>query len=241
MDSKLKKVHDHFNHVNRYLNKRFDIKLRAQIVKELIGTPENADILDLGCGDGSISLQFQSKTNFLTLVDISESMLQCARENILPDCCDQVSLCHSDVVSFSPPKRYDLIIGIGLLAHVESVQAMIKKMSMLLKRNGYCLLQITDQNQIFTKILNSYNDLLDKVTGQFGYKRHKLFLTDLINTCNAYDLVYEKSIQYSLMVPGATYFFPDQLLYTYHSKIKNSSFLSSKGTDFIIRFKKRGN
>ena len=66
--SKIDKAYTHFNNVDQYLRQKFDIRVRAEIVKELMGKLENIDIIDFGCGDGSISLQFQSLTNHITLV-----------------------------------------------------------------------------------------------------------------------------------------------------------------------------
>lgn len=236
MSLKTIKAYAHFNNVDRYLRQRFDIDLRSEIVNELVGSPENATILDLGCGDGSISLQFQSENNALTLVDISENMLQRARLKIQPEYHGQVELVQADVNSFSPEKKYDLILGIGLLAHVDSVKETIEKIAKLLKKNGLCLLQITDQGQAFTRILNNYNKILDKITGQFGYKRNTLSVKQLIDICNSSGLKLDKSRQYSIMFPGLTFFLPDRLLYAYHSAIKNNTVLSSMGTDFIVSF-----
>jgi len=236
MISKKNKVYSHFNQVDQYLNQRFDIKLRAEIVKELIGIPENADILDLGCGDGSISLQFQFTNNHLTLVDLSENMLEQARLKIQPGYHDRIDLFQADVNSFSTEKKYDLILAMGLLAHVDSVKETIEKIAMLLKKNGRCLLQITDQDQACSKILNNYNKLLDNITGQFGYGRNKLSRNRIISICNGFGLTFEISKQYSLMLPGFMFLLPDRLLYLYHSYVKNNSVLSSMGTDFIISF-----
>ena len=82
---KTDKAYTHFNNVDQYLHQGFDIKVRIEIVKELVGMPERANIIDFGCGDGSISLQFQAKSNFITLIDISENMLERAHLNICPE------------------------------------------------------------------------------------------------------------------------------------------------------------
>ena len=70
-----------FNQPHRYLHKRFGLRLRAEITQELLGPLSAVRILDIGCGDGSISLPYLFSGNSLVLLDLSESMLQLARRN----------------------------------------------------------------------------------------------------------------------------------------------------------------
>lgn len=240
MDSKKNKVYAHFNTVDHYLNQQFDIRIRSEIVNELIGgEPENMNILDLGCGDGSISLQFQSETNDLTLVDLSENMLEQARLKILDGHAGHVALVRAEAESFSPDKHYEIIIATGLLAHVDSVEKTLELISKLLRPNGICLIQITDDSRFFSKLLKLYNQILDKLTGQFGYTRNRLSFSKIIDDANRYDLKYVKSQQYSLTLPGFTTLLPGNFMYKYHNFIRKNSFLSSFGTDFIIKFQKK--
>lgn len=236
--SKKDKAYVHFNNIDHYLRQRFDIRVRAEIVRELTGEIEGLDIIDFGCGDGSISLQFQSDDNLITLVDLSENMLQRARSNILPGNCKRVELFHTKVNEFSTEKKYDLIICIGLLAHVDSVYQTLESISNFLKPDGCCLIQITDESIFFTKCLNIYNNILDKVTGQFGYTRNQFSYSEIISTARKFGLIQKDSRQYSIVLPGFTTLLPDNLMYRYHNYIRKSSFLSSLGTDFIIKFKK---
>jgi len=53
----------------------------AHFLRESIA---DKDVLDIGCGDGSLSIQFLDKCKSLTLLDASSNMLRIAKENI-PD------------------------------------------------------------------------------------------------------------------------------------------------------------
>ena len=239
MVSKIDKVYTHFNEVDKYLHQGFDIKVRGEIVNELMGAPCDIDIIDFGCGDGSISLQFQSKNNKITLVDISENMLNRARLNMDPKYSDSIEFVLTDADSFFCNKQYDLVLGIGLLAHVDSITKTIESFVNMLKPEGYCLIQITDDSQLFSKFLKIYNSLLDRITGQFGYIRNPLSFSKIVSIAENCGLKYVDARQYSLTLPGFTSLLPDGIMYKYHSFIRNNSFLSSFGTDFIIKFQKK--
>ena len=237
--SKIDKAYTHFNNVDRYLRQKFDIRVRAEIVKELMGKLENIDIIDFGCGDGSISLQFQSLTNHITLVDISENMLERASLNIRPEYAHNIKTIKSDVLSFVSLKKYDVVMGLGLIAHVDSIPKTLKVMAGLLKENGVCLVQLTDSTKIVSRLLNVYNNMLDKVSGQFDYNRNRISVFQLNGLAKKHGLYCISQQQYSLVFPGFIGLMSDKLLYRYHSFVRKNAVLSSMGTDFILCFRKR--
>ena len=118
-------MHQHFNDVDQYLRQQFDIQLRAEIIREMVQLPKPAHILDCGCGNGSISLQFQSPHTSITLIDISENMIDKARSLVKVEHSHRVALFCTDAVDFDAAEKYDLVLGIGLLAHVDCVSTTI--------------------------------------------------------------------------------------------------------------------
>ncbi len=239
INSKIAKVHGHFNNVDHYLHQKFDIKVRSEIVREMVGVPCHADILDCGCGDGTISLQFQSNDNYITLLDVSENMLEKARLNIQPLNSGRVKVVLTEVELFKSVQKYDLVLGIGLLAHVNSISLTIEAISDFLKPGGCCFLQITDKSQIISKLLDAYNCILDNFTGQFGYKRNQMSFEEVVSIAKTHGLVFIESRQYSLLLPGFATLLPGRLMYAYHDFVRRHRHLSSLGSDFIIKFQKR--
>jgi len=239
MNNRLLKVKSYFDKPDNYLKKNFDIKLRKKLVKNITGDIQNARILDLGCGDGSISLQYQSETNHITLVDISENMLSIAKQNSNSNFKKNIKFSQSNIENYHSEEKFDFIIGLGILAHVESLEATINKISKLLKTSGTCIVQITDSNQIFSKLLAFYNFILDNTFQPVGYNRNTISLHQIIKISSNNSLKFIQSHQYSLMLPGLIKFLPNDLLYRYHSYIYNNKLLSKFGTDFILQFKKQ--
>ena len=86
MGSRVENTTRFFSDPDLYLTKNHRVRLRSLIVKDLAGEIEGCRILDLGCGDGSISAQFLPAKNLVTMVDLSAGMLERAK-------CGETKLC----------------------------------------------------------------------------------------------------------------------------------------------------
>ena len=81
-------VRTFFDQPQNYLErKRFDIRLRAETTKTFLEGTNCTKIIDIGCGDGSVSLPLLLSDRYLTLLDLSSTMLvfgaiSCALESI---------------------------------------------------------------------------------------------------------------------------------------------------------------
>lgn len=97
-----------------------------------------AQVLDVGCGTGQPIAQFLSCSGFhVTGIDISEKMVEHARNLNLPNC--KFMLC--DVLNFCPKEKYDAVVAFDSLWHIEhGAQAKIyNKLATLLNAGGYLL------------------------------------------------------------------------------------------------------
>src|ERR1043166_2404326 len=97
MNSTTERAKVFFHNPDLYLTKNYDISLRAAIVKQLLGEINNCRILDLGCGDGTISSQFLPANNHVTMVDMSAEMLERAKRATPEEYVAQVEYVHSDI------------------------------------------------------------------------------------------------------------------------------------------------
>ena len=230
---------NYFEKTENYLQKDFDVRLRCRIVKELAGGCREKKILDIGAGDGSLSMQYQLGYNKITLVDISENMLNLAKKKLLPYAASNVRFVQSSIEEFNTNEKYDLIIGIGILAHVASVEDTIKKISCFLNDNGRCIIQISDSEQQFTKLLGKYNQILDTLFIRHGYKRNAMSLSGISRICRDNGLNIEKILRYSLLFPGMISIIPNEMLYKYHKLVKKNKILSNFGSECIIKLAKK--
>jgi ubiquinone/menaquinone biosynthesis C-methylase UbiE len=142
---KITSVKAYFDKPAIYLSRRADIRIRAEAVKHFTEGKELNRILDIGCGDGSISLPLLNPDNSLTLMDLSDSMLAIAKSRIPSEYCANVQLLMGDFMTAElVPKSYDLIICLGVLAHVDSPGNAIQKIASLLAPGGSLILEFTD-------------------------------------------------------------------------------------------------
>ena len=239
MNSRLQKIKTYFNHSHHYLSQTYDIRFRAHLIKKITGDLTHASILDLGCGDGSLSLQFQSDTNQITLVDISETMLTIADSRIDPAFKKNIQLVRSSIESFACGERFDLVIASGVIAHAASIDRVVATISRLMAPSGRAVIQLTDNDRPVSKMLSLYNDLLDGVTRRFTYKRNKITLTELLKIAKRHHLFPVEAYRYSLMLPGMNTFIPDRLLYAFHEWTYRNTYLNRLSTDIIMTFSKR--
>lgn len=223
-------IYEFFNKTDNYLNKNFGVIIRTKIIKDILGFKSNKDILDVGCGDGSITLDY-GKNNNLFLIDQSKNMLDLAKINANKKDIKNINYNNLKFEKFIPKKnKYDIIIALGLLAHVESIHITFTKLISCLKNDGMIILQYSDYDKILTKI-NLY--FSNKV-----YKKNKINqkLINLILKKNK--LMISHKIRYSFLPPGIGLLSNEQL-YSLTMETYQNKFLSKFGTEIICVIKNK--
>ncbi|MGO9209392.1 MAG: class I SAM-dependent methyltransferase [Terriglobales bacterium] len=131
--------------------KRYNIRLRAEIIQQFLNGEQFDSVLDVGCGDGSLSLPHLRPQNRLTLVDISEDMLAAARAQIPAELAGNVKILNNDFMGAElEPHGYDLILCVGVLAYVESPATAIARVASLLKPGGTVITENTDSSHLLS-------------------------------------------------------------------------------------------
>ena len=131
MVTKVDHVQTFFEQPQKYLSRRdYEIRLRAETVKESARNSGDMRILDIGCGDGSISCPL-TETTRLTLLDLSSSMLTIARSKVPSDFAENVVTINQNFMTAEfQPQSMDLILCIGVLAHVPSPEEVSPRLSL---------------------------------------------------------------------------------------------------------------
>lgn len=222
-------VHNFFNVTKNYLHKSFGVQIRAEIVRELIQSPQGARLLDLGCGNGEISTQFV-ESNHVTFVDLSENMIELVKTGIDARYQGNATYIVGSMFDLELAKEYDYIFAIGLLAHVPSVPDCIAQIFSMLKPGGTAIIQFSDFDHWLTRwnIRNS---------AHYGYGINKLTRQEMKAIVNVHNWELENEIRFSFMLPGMGRL-PDPFLYRYSRFVRKSNFLSKLGTDYIWHLRK---
>ncbi|MGH9955510.1 MAG: class I SAM-dependent methyltransferase [Pyrinomonadaceae bacterium] len=235
MQSKTREVKELFDKPHLYLHKDFSVRARAILCKELLGHVENTHILDIGAGDGSISLQFLSDTTFITMVDLSANMLHIARFNTPEKFKGNVEHRNMNILDCEFSACFEIALCIGVLAHVDSVEATVATISKALRPGGRCVLQITDYDQLLGRLLFAYGKVRRYVVPNSlpPYLMNRMTFSQVVSIAAGVNLKFITNRQYSLLLPGMGTL-PNQWLLKYELATSQSRLLSRFGSERML-------
>lgn len=113
------------------------------IINKILGivsekTPKNGYVLDAMCGPGYLLGMINNERPDVILegVDTNEEFILHAKAKY-----PKITFHNSDILSFAPLKKYDVILCTGGLHHIpyENQEFLIKFLSKLLKSDGFCI------------------------------------------------------------------------------------------------------
>jgi len=138
-------------HKNRHLQKKIIkgrnftyINLLPLINKYLEG---KENILDVGCGVGTIDFFMANKGKKVTGIDISYKAITLCKANAkLLNLSGRLDFFSGDFLSLRISGKFDLIICIEVLEHIKEDNLAIRKIHGLLAKNGVLILSIPSKN-----------------------------------------------------------------------------------------------
>lgn len=185
-----------FKNPTAYLSNKPSIKIRAEIVEDFLGSLENKNILDIGCGDGSLSMQYLNN-NAITFLDSSSSMLDRVRLNIPQQYSENALILNADFEEHQFHEKFDIILCVGVLAHVKDWINTVEKVASLLRNGGLAILQISNTDHIYYRIKNSAKQELDN----YGYNLNKINSKILAVQVQKNSLTEISKIKYPVLYP----------------------------------------
>jgi ubiquinone/menaquinone biosynthesis C-methylase UbiE len=244
MVSKVEQVQSFFEQPKRYLNRRaFEIQVRAETVKELAKGSKPRQILDIGCGDGSLSLPLLTSATRATLVDLSSNMLSIAKSKVPPGFAENVETVNQDFMTAQfPAASFDLILCIGVLAHVTCPEDFIARMVSVLKPGGSIIVECTDSRHILTRLVA----LFYRVWGLFRpatYKLNAVSFSEVTQILSRHQLLPKAEFRYAAPLPGDHRLFSQDLLYKWTRQIFGTVSQNRNtwlGNEYIGQFRLEG-
>jgi SAM-dependent methyltransferase len=141
----VQRVAKYFSQPAGYLTRREMVLIRRRIFAHWLAERSFSSIIDIGCGDGTLSIPFAGPNTGLTLLDLTAFMLQTALANVPSGLRNNVTLIESDFASADlPAGAYDLVLLVGVLAHMSQPAEAIAKAASLVRPGGVCLSQVSD-------------------------------------------------------------------------------------------------
>lgn len=228
------KVKIFFDDTQKYLKNNYGISFRKDMVSMYVEKMDKSSVLDIGCGDGSLSYFLLNGDTKLTLADISPNMLSIAKSRFSEEQLKGVSFLCGDIEEQEFKKeKFDLVLAIGILAHVSSVKTTVTKISSITSAQGYLVVQFTDHSSFLSKV-NSFFRSLRKAT---NYNVNRTAYHEIVELLEQNDFVVKRADHYSILLPGFG-FFGDKFLYRY-TRTMYQFFKGRVGTDVLLLAQKK--
>ena len=226
------KVKEYFNETENYLKNNPEIDLRSKLIKKILADPKNNTILDIGCGNGDITLPY-IKNNKITFVDLSDKMLQIVRTKIPADYHQNAEFLNVSLDKFDNPRKYGVVFMIGVLAHVSSIESAFSKLKELVETDGTLIIQFTNSRNIISFLMR-FIFRLKKLFGRGReYKINYTSLQDIRRELEKNNLDYSRRVVYWPTLPGFSVLPPAIRNFIYY-KLLNSRLLRPLGGETLL-------
>jgi len=114
--------------------KAYEIKL--DLTREYF-TPEST-VLEFGCGTGSTAILHAPYVKHIDAIDVSERMIEIARDKLEPEGIENVDFSVADMDSFqATPNSYDAALGLNILHLLDDRMAAMEQVYAALKPGGH--------------------------------------------------------------------------------------------------------
>jgi ubiquinone/menaquinone biosynthesis C-methylase UbiE len=242
MTSKTDRVKSLFEVPEKYLCPRqFDIQIRVETVQQFTSMQHFDNVLDIGCGSGAISLPLLPQCRKLTLLDLSKSMLELAEQRVPAERRGDVDFINGDFITANlKPQSFDLILCIGVLAHVDSVPAVVARVASLAKPGACIVLEFTDSFHFWGVPVVLYQKAI-KLLRPEPYALNRLEKRQIVDLCQANGLRASALYRYGLPPLGASRFKNQQEMYRMVRNLFGSTEQNRNtwmGNQFIFRLQK---
>jgi ubiquinone/menaquinone biosynthesis C-methylase UbiE len=180
----------------------FNFQQRLKLVCEL-GNASSGRLLDCAAGTGEITcaLLRSGRFNHATVIDVSATMLQSAKELLASQIKNaEIEFVQSDVFNFKPSdSRFDLILCLGLIAHTGRLEILLPHLKSMLTPDGRIMLQTTLTDHPGTRIvrvLTSRSELARR-----GYRLSWFSQGNISDECDHAGLLILETRRHSLGIP----------------------------------------
>ena len=193
-------VRDYFDRPENYVGWRPYIDARTEILRDLCGELRELAVLDVGCGDGSLSIPFLEAGNRVAYVDALPAMIEAARALAARVPAAQATFEVCELERYDTARRFDLILALGVLAHVESPEALIERLAGFLAPGGRLVLQYTDAERPMGALLLAYDER--RVRPRRGYPLNRLRSREVAAWLDAAGLSIRAHATFGFHLPG---------------------------------------
>ena len=231
-----------FEKTDVYLTYNYNLRIRAETLGYFIRDLEFGQVLDMPCGTGDISAPFIHKFSHLTMMDFSENMIATAKKRVSDDQKSKVDFVHGDFYAHDfGESQYDMVMNIGILAHISNPSKFVEETMILVKPGGYLIMQNTDSDHWFAKLIHLYLGMR-RAVGKDKYKLNKVSQKVLLSQISEGGFELKDSFKYNQSFLGLSRFFSNDLKYKLTRKYfgyAGANKNATSGSDATFIFQKK--
>ncbi len=133
-------------------------------ILSLLRKDPKANVVDIGCGDGKLTMQFKEKIHSrkMTGVDGLRDRLKAAKQRGI----DEIILANLEKKWPLPRNYFDVMISNQVIEHIIDIDHFIEETYRVLKPSGYCV--------ISTENLSSWHNIISLMLGFQDFSHHLL-------------------------------------------------------------------
>lgn len=234
------RVREFFEQPQVYLTYDYNLKIRMETVQTMIGDLKVKSVLDAPCGTGDISIPLLDRFEKLTCIDFSESMVAHARDQVPEGRKQDVRFITGDITEWNEKETYDLVICLGVLAHAEEPEQMLKHIMQKVSPGGYLILQNTDGSHPYSYLIRAYlglKRLAGKSTYNVKWNSHR----SILGLVKSYGFMPRMQWRYNQSWLGFSHLFDNKKKYSatraWFGEVSSPK-LQFLGSDVIYMFKR---
>ena len=234
-------VDDYFSEPSRYLGHEYYLRARARVLRDLVGEAPARRILDAGCGDGRMALLIARSGDSLTLLDSSPAMLAKAQERVgrlSESSRPSVGFILGDVEAHRPESGYDLVLGLGLLAHSSDPMRTLEYLMQLTVREGSLIVQITDGETALGTLLIGYDRLKQALLRSRGYLLPRIGRSQIVARCVERGFRLQAEKRYGVDLPGLRRILPAATMHRLQELFHESALLNGWTSERMFVFRR---
>jgi ubiquinone/menaquinone biosynthesis C-methylase UbiE len=202
-----------FEKTDHYLTFNYNLHIRMETVGSFIGAQHFAEVLDMPCGTGDISAPYIDQFGKLTLMDFSENMIATARTRFAEKDKHKLQFIPGDFYAHNfGESRYNLVLNIGILAHIRDPWTFLEQSMRLVKPGGTYILQSTDSQHWFAGLIFTYLRMR-RIAGIDKYTLNKIPEKELLQKVEAGGFELVQRFHYNQSFLGFSRLFSNELKY----------------------------
>lgn len=235
-------VRHFFEQTEVYLTYDYNLRIRLETIATFLQGKQYPKVLDMPCGTGDLTIPLLDQFEDLTLMDFSKGMIEKAKENLPPEKKDKVQFVHTNFYHHDfGGQQFDLVVAVGILAHIESPMEFVRRISDLIKPNGHLIIQNTNASASFTSLIRAHQ-WLKRTVRKSKYTLNWVAEKQLLSTADECGMHLQQSFRYHQSWLGLSHLFSNEAKYDKTTKHFGSAAAPRRqksGSDVMYFFQKR--